>query len=208
MRDPTKIRGFRNVSTSHQAVFITAGGEAKISQISPRRWKVLPRGGEAYEVSGKQEAIEEARGISSGLTPSHVRTLQERQRALQSSSLAEPTKKSSAQIKCEVDEILAGNPATAAAPKRQIPGIAAWNMFAGGTGATAGKHAYSLHVPEGEYHVSPVSSQHGRHRGYSLMFAARQQPRGSHGGLWHDLGMHRSPAKAAVGARKHYEAAY
>jgi hypothetical protein len=94
------------------------------------------------------------------------------------------------------------------APKRQIPGIAAWNMFAGGTAAAPGKHGYSLHLPEGEYHVSPVSSQHGRHRGYSLMFAARQQPWGSHSGLWHDLGMHRSPAKAAVAARKHFAASY
>jgi hypothetical protein len=119
---------------------------------------------------------------------------------------------SHAQIKREVDEILAGRhdgtSSGKALPKRQIPGIAAWNMFAGGTAAAPGKHGYSLHLPEGEYHVSPVSSQHGRHRGYSLMFAARQQPRGSHGGLWHDLGMHRSPAKAAVAARKHYAASY
>jgi len=110
MSDPTKIRGFRNVSTPHQAAFITEGGEAKISQISPRRWKVLPRGGEAYEVSGKQEAIEEARGIATGLTPSNLRELQEKQRRLQSSLLAEPPKKSHAQIKREVDEVLARKP--------------------------------------------------------------------------------------------------
>ena len=90
----------------------------------------------------------------------------------------------------------------------KIPGIAAWNMFAGGTGAAPDKHGYSLHLPEGEYHVAPVSSQRGRHRGYSLMFAARQQPRGGHSGLWHDLGMHRSPAQAAVAARKHHVASY
>jgi hypothetical protein len=86
-------------------VFITEGGEAKISQISPRRWKVLPRGGEAYVVSGKQEAIEEARGIATGLTPSHLSELQEKQRRLQSRVLAEPPKKSHAQIKRELDEV-------------------------------------------------------------------------------------------------------
>lgn len=121
-------------------------------------------------------------------------------------------KKSHAQIKREVDEILAGDrdrtSRVAASPKYQIPGIAAWNRSAGGTAAAPGKHGYSLRLPEGEYHVSPISSQRGRHRGYSLMFAARQQPRGSHGGLWHNLGMHRSPAQAAVAARKHYRVSY
>jgi hypothetical protein len=100
-------------------------------------------------------------------------------------------------------------------PKRQIPGIAAWNTFAGGTAAAPGKHSYSLNVPEGEYHVDPISSHRsaatadrGRHQGYKLQFAARQQPRGGHSGLWHDLGMHRSPARAAVAARKHYATSY
>lgn len=92
MRDPAKIRGFRNASTSRQAVFITEGGEAKISQIGQRRWKVLPRGGEAYEVGGKQKAIEEARGLVTGLTPSYLRELQEKQRRLQSSLLADKTR--------------------------------------------------------------------------------------------------------------------
>ena len=86
--DSTKIQGFRNVSTSRQAVFITDGGEAKISQISSRRWRVLPRGGEAYEVNGKQEAVDEARGIVSGLSPKHLRGLQEKQRRLQSRLIA------------------------------------------------------------------------------------------------------------------------
>lgn len=86
--DSTKIPGFRNVSTSRQAVFITEGGEAKISQISPRRWRVLPRG-EAYEVRGKQTAIDEALGIVSGLSPQHLRGLQEKQRRLQSNLSAQ-----------------------------------------------------------------------------------------------------------------------
>lgn len=106
MSDSTKIRGFRNVSTSHQAVFLTEGGEAKISQISSRRWRVSPQGGEAYEVSGKQAAIEEARGIASGLTSGHLRELQEKQRRLQSSLLAsvpKPTRKHAHSSKLRAD---------------------------------------------------------------------------------------------------------
>jgi hypothetical protein len=116
MSDPTKIRGFRNVSTSHQTVFITEGGEAKIRQISPRRWEVLPRGGEAYEVNGKQEAIERARGVETGLTPSHLRDLQEKQQRLRSSLAEAPKKKSSAQIKREINEVLARKPQTVDCP--------------------------------------------------------------------------------------------
>lgn len=136
MSDPTKIRGFRNVSASHQAVFITEDGEVKISRIGPRRWKVLPRGGEAYEVSGKQKAIEEARGIATGLTPSRLREMQEKQRRLQSSLLAEPPKKSSAQIKREINEVLArkpGNkndrPAHATLKGRAVPSSTAVDFF-------------------------------------------------------------------------------
>lgn len=130
MSDPTKIRGFRNVSTSHQAVFITEGGEAKISQIGPGRWKVLPRGGEAYEVSGKQEAIEEARGIATSLTPSLLRELQEKQRRLQSSLLAEPPKKSHAQIKREIDEVLTKKPGSSSGDGPRILKISRGKSFA------------------------------------------------------------------------------
>lgn len=98
---------------------------------------------------------------------------------------------------------------TVVSSKTSIPGIAGWNTYAGGTAAAAGKHAYDLYVPEGQYTIGPISSQRGRHLGYSLKFAATgQQPRGGHGGLWHDLGMHRSPASAAVAARKHYTASF
>jgi hypothetical protein len=86
-----------------------------------------------------------------------------------------------------------------------IPGIAKWNTYAGGTAAAEGKHSYDFYVPEGQYTISPISSRHGRHIGYSLKLAAQfKQPRGSHGGLWHDLGMHRSPQAAASAAKKHY----
>lgn len=119
MSDSTKIRGFRNVSTSHQAVFITEGGEAKISQLGPRRWKVLPRGGEAYEVSGKQRAIQEAQGFVGGSARSHSRSL-----------LAAPPKKSHAQIKHEVDEILARKPGKSAGSwDRAAPSARAVDFF-------------------------------------------------------------------------------
>lgn len=87
-----------------------------------------------------------------------------------------------------------------------VPGIAKWNTFAGGTGAAEGKHSYSYVTGiKGEYHISPFTRKYGRHAGYILRYAATGgQPRGSHGGLWHDLGTFRSPAAAAKAARLHY----
>jgi hypothetical protein len=78
-------------------------------------------------------------------------------------------------------------------------------MFAGGSSATPGKHGYTLHPPEGEYHITPYTTRTGRHAGYKLQFAGTHgRPRGSHGGLWHDLGSHSSPQKAARAAAEHY----
>ena len=87
-----------------------------------------------------------------------------------------------------------------------VPGIAKWDMSAGGTGAAPGKHGYSYRAGiKGEYHIWPISTKYGRHAGYKLDYAATGgQPRGSHGGLWHDLGTFRSPAAAAKAAREHY----
>jgi hypothetical protein len=90
-----------------------------------------------------------------------------------------------------------------------VPGIGKWNTYAGGTSAARGKHSYDLYVSEGQYTISPISSQYGRHTGYSLKFAGTHgRPRGGHGGLWHDLGMHRSPQAAASAAAKHYAAGF
>jgi len=90
-----------------------------------------------------------------------------------------------------------------------VPGFRKWNMYAGGTAAAKGKHSYDFYVPEGQYKIWPISSQYGRHLGYALKFAATgKQPRGSHGGLWHDLGMHRSPQAAASAASRHYAASF
>lgn len=64
MSDTTRIPGFRNVSTTRQAAFITEDGGAKIRRLNARRWEVLPRGGEAFEVTGRDSAIAEARRVS------------------------------------------------------------------------------------------------------------------------------------------------
>ena len=88
-----------------------------------------------------------------------------------------------------------------------IPGIAKWNMYAGGTSAAPGKHSYDLRVSPGnlaggrrQYVVSPISYSNGRHRGYLLQVAGSPE----YSGLWKDLGMHRSPQQAASAARRHY----
>ena len=95
--------------------------------------------------------------------------------------------------------------ASHATMKSAVPGIAKWNTYAGGTGAAEGKHSYDLFVPEGQYTISPYTRSGGRHAGYLLKFAATgSRPRGTHGGLWHDLGSHRSPQAAASAATKHY----
>jgi hypothetical protein len=95
---------------------------------------------------------------------------------------------------------------TSHATKRAIPGVSKWDMTAGGTGAAEGKHGYTLTMPEGTYRIWPYTTKHGRHAGYMLKFSAEGggRPRGSHGGLWHDLGSHASPQKAASAASAHY----
>ncbi|HSX22282.1 MAG TPA: hypothetical protein VLE97_05855 [Gaiellaceae bacterium] len=122
-------------------------------------------------------------------------------------------RKSPAQLDREIAEALSGAKHGAArtserplhATKRGVPGVTKWNMYAGGTGAAEGKHSYDLYVPEGQYTISPYTRRGGRHAGYLLKFAATGgRPRGSHGGLWHDLGSHASPQKAASAAAKHY----
>lgn len=174
MSDPTKIRGFRNVSTSHQAVFITEGGEAKIRQISPRRWQVLPRGGEACEVSGKQEAIEEARSIASGLTPSHLQGLQEKQRRLQSSLFTEtPMKKSSTQIQREIDEVLARKPRVLSKSSHAHATRRDARVVRNGQGNFLDPPEYPSH----EYHVQTDLRRRPENRGsMSLTHAVEEAP--------------------------------
>jgi hypothetical protein len=93
-----------------------------------------------------------------------------------------------------------------ATAKRAVPGISKWDTFAGGTSAAPGKYSYSISVPEGKYYISPFTRGGGRHAGYYLKFATNGngRPRGAHSGLWHELGIQRSPANAANAAAKHY----
>jgi hypothetical protein len=88
------------------------------------------------------------------------------------------------------------------AGEHRVPGIVKWNMFAGGTGAEEGKHGYQHPTPKGNYHIFPVSNQSGRHKGYQLYHTDDHGVRG--GGLWQDLGIHSSPAKAAAKASAHF----
>ena len=91
---------------------------------------------------------------------------------------------------------------------RTPPGIALWQMFAGGCGETHGRHGYQWDTQHGNYHVWPASWPNGKPRGYSLRFANANAPRDGGvwigPGLWHDLGLHSSPAKAAKAAREHH----
>lgn len=92
--------------------------------------------------------------------------------------------------------------------KYAVPGIAKWNMYAGGTSAAPGKHSYDLYIAPGnlaggqrQYSISPISNQYGRHRGYQLSVAGSPESSGLH----KQLGMFRSPSAAAAEARRHYE---
>ena len=93
-----------------------------------------------------------------------------------------------------------------------VPGIANWRMYAGGTSAAQGKHSYQFDYMNVTYNIDPISSQYGRHLGYSLTAS------GAHGerGLWATITpegraapfnghapAYRSPQAAATAARKH-----
>ena len=116
-------------------------------------------------------------------------------------------KKSRAQLDREIAAALGGGTRRShATTMRAVPGVAKWSMTAGGTGAARDKHGYTFTVPEGTYRIWPFTTKFGRHAGYALKFSAEGggRPRGSHGGLWHDLGTHRSPQSAASAAAKHH----
>lgn len=85
---------------------------------------------------------------------------------------------------------------------RHIPGLAAWSMHAGGTGAAPGKHGYTFTASFGTYHIDPYSTPHGRHRGYLLAFT-NERGKVEQPGLWWELGSFRSPQAAGKAAREH-----
>lgn len=91
-----------------------------------------------------------------------------------------------------------------------IPSIGEWHMHAGGTGSPD-KHGYTLHPPEGSYYIDPVSNQHGRHIGYVCRFAAtggKGAGANRHSGLWHDIGMFKTPASAVKAAKIFHASAF
>ena len=88
------------------------------------------------------------------------------------------------------------------AVRKAIPGIADWNMYAGGTGAAEGKNSYDIRGDFGLYSISPFTTRYGRHAGYAVKFADEKGRLG--GGLWTDLGTVRSPNAGVRAARQHY----
>jgi hypothetical protein len=60
----------------------------------------------------------------------------------------------------------------------QVPGLAQWGTYAGGTGAAEGKHGHDIQMAHGKYSISPVASKHGRHLGYVANFA-HHHPQGA-----------------------------
>ena len=88
------------------------------------------------------------------------------------------------------------------AVRKAIPGIADWNMYAGGTGAAEGKHSYDIRGDFGLYMIQPFT-RHGRHAGYAVNFANEKGHPGF-SGLWSDLGTVRSPNEGVRAARRHY----
>lgn len=107
-----------------------------------------------------------------------------------------------------------------AAKSLPVPGIAAWDTYAGGTGAARGKYSYGFRpfvgVPSNaSYSISPIShtsrwSAGSRHAGYQLTafgipdgtFHTWIDPDGTaaHG----PVDLFRSPQAAAKAAREHW----
>lgn len=85
-----------------------------------------------------------------------------------------------------------------------LEGKLEWSMYAGGTSAAQGKHGWSAHPAHGNYHIQPVSSATGRHRGYLLNY---ENMTGAipGGGLHHQLGLFGHPNQAKGAAIAHSE---
>lgn len=79
-----------------------------------------------------------------------------------------------------------------------------WHTYAGGTGAVPGKYSYAAYTDVGEYHIDPPPATH-RRAGYQVLFANTKGILLA-SGLWHRLGIRRSPAAAKKLAREHHDA--
>jgi hypothetical protein len=94
-----------------------------------------------------------------------------------------------------------------------------WDTFAGGTSAEEGKYSYESKTPIGTYRISPLSSPHGRHRGYGMTFVPepgygveglglyrRVDASGKELAFNGSVPEFRSPQQAKAAAGKHYRA--
>jgi cation transport regulator ChaC len=98
--------------------------------------------------------------------------------------------------------------------KRCVPGIAKWDMYAGGTSCPSNVHNYGITMPKGNYKVSCLAWPNGRMRGYLATFenvkGLARRP-GLHQRLYKDGSsgdqgdFFRSPASGAAAAEKHCE---
>jgi hypothetical protein len=66
LRGTATVRGFRDASTPTQQRFVTEQGDVEIREVDPRGWDgdVLPLGGAARRVRGRDAAVTEARTLS------------------------------------------------------------------------------------------------------------------------------------------------
>ena len=87
-----------------------------------------------------------------------------------------------------------------------------WHTYAGGTFAKEGTHSYDAKGWFGEFHVWPpqlrAQGERRRTRGYLVQWANSTglAVTHTHAGLWHDVGVFRSPAIAKKAARDYLSA--
>jgi len=90
-------------------------------------------------------------------------------------------------------------------------GLSQWHIFAGGTGAAEGKHAYQITINDRTYSISLHTTKFGRHAGYFLsVFPSKE--RSLHSGidrLGNEVGTnsaranYKTPQMAASAAQRH-----
>lgn len=107
MSDSTRIPGFRYVGTAFNPAFVTQDGRVRIGRVNHRKWVVQPGGVGGFEVLGREAAIREAKRVSAELDEGNARLLKRGKELLSHEPPVKSPKKSHAQIKREVDEILA-----------------------------------------------------------------------------------------------------
>jgi hypothetical protein len=76
----------------------------------------------------------------------------------------------------------------------------AWNTYAGGSAVKPDKHGYDVHTDFGQFTIDPSS----RGCGYVARWAntSGKSFKGQHSGLWHELGIYRSPGEAKTAVKR------